>query len=73
MKRLEIERIMPAEDSMAVESIILIDKEAALDAETIRMINEAEDDQFVWITYGKASAVVMKGSILTLIETEVEV
>lgn len=73
MKRLEIERIMPAEDSMAVESIVLVDKEAALDAETIRMINEAEDDQFVWITYGKASAVVMKGSILTLIETEVEV
>lgn len=73
MKRLEIERIMPAEDSMAVESIVLVDKEAALDAETIRMINEAEDDQFVWITYGKASAVVLKGSILTLIETEVEV
>lgn len=73
MKRLEIERIMPAEESMAVESIVLVDQEAQLDAETIRMINEAEDDQFVWITYGKASAVVMKGSILTLIETEVEV
>lgn len=73
MKRLEIERVMPADDGMAVESIILIDQEAALDAETIRMINEAEDDQFVWITYGKASAVVLKGSIQTLIETEVEV
>lgn len=73
MKRLEIQRIALANDGMTVESIILIDREAALDAETIRMINEAEDDQFVWITYGKASAVVMKGSIQTLIESEVEV
>lgn len=73
MKRLEIRRITLENDGMSVESIILVDQEAALDAETIRMINEAEDDQFVWITYGKASAVVMKGSILTLIESEVEV
>ena len=73
MKRLEIQKIGLANDGMTVASIILVDREAALDAETIRMINEAEDDQFVWITYGKASAVVLKGSIQTLIESEVEV